>query len=120
MSGQGGGKRARLHGEEPVEAAEPDTTENRNKSSGRARQIGGKLAKAVYKVSAADVLTRDIKRIKPRFPNLWSDILSGKWRSAETDTKKRPANVAFAVSMICGLLTAAFAAYSYVVLLTAK
>lgn len=80
-------------------------------------RVGGKIGRGIAKVSAGDVLARDIKRIRPRFPNLWQDIISGSWRSGSDGTTVRPASVSLLVSIICGLLTAVFAIYAYTVVL---
>lgn len=50
-----------------------ETAEQSGESS-TARKVGRGALKAVTKLTAADVFARDIRRIRPRYPQLWKDI----------------------------------------------
>ncbi|OLF81994.1 hypothetical protein AWH63_10670 [Marinobacter sp. C18] len=106
-------------GSESVQDNQSTEANGSNQSQGRLRRIGGKVGKVVYKTSALDVLIKDSKRIKPRFPSLWKDIIGGKWRDVDKTTTKQPVRVASITALICGILTIAFAGFSVVIIANA-
>lgn len=90
-------------------AEEPNFKEGPKHSVGAMRKIG----RIAIKLTAADVLAKDVQRIKPHFPNLWQDIISGRWRDVNRATAKQPVSRAATIAMVTGLITGCLILYTY-------
>jgi hypothetical protein len=53
-----------------------ETTTAEQQSPGRARRILKKTGKVIAVTSAMDVLAKDLKRVRPRNPDLWKQVFS--------------------------------------------
>lgn len=78
-----------------------------------------KVGRATAKITAADVLLRDGKRIKSRFPNLWKDILSGRWRNNGNagDPVSKP-KLIWVTPIITGVITIILALYTAILVVS--
>ncbi|WP_286715021.1 hypothetical protein [Marinobacter sp. tcs-11] len=94
-----------------------DANTGRNPKAGKG--ILRKVGRATAKVTAADVLLRDGKRIRSRFPNLWKDILSGRWRNNGNagDPVSKP-KLIWVTPIITGAITIILALYTAILVVS--
>lgn len=103
-----------------IDNAEIENAES-SKSGGKARSALKTTGKVIGKGLGFDVIFKDSKRLKSRFPNLWADIFSGRWRDVDSEHREpsnasKTASVAFTLT----LMTLAMAGYWTFLLIAAK
>jgi len=106
---------------EPKGSSEASANNARFKEStiaSTARGVFRKTGKVVAKVTAADVLYKDAKRIRSGFPNLWADIFSGRWKKGSREQINSPPKVAAIIAIVCGALTLIFGFYTVTLMST--
>lgn len=81
-------------------------------SHGKARSALKVTGKVIGKGLGLDVIVKDSKRLRSRFPSLWADIFSGRWRDVDKEHREiSNAGKTSSVALILTLMTVAMVAY---------
>lgn len=76
------------------------------------RGVLRKIGRGFFKLTAADVLLRDSKRIRLRYPHLWRDIASGRWRKSSVAMEKTSVPAMWRTPLILWCMTLVLGAYT--------
>ncbi len=89
-----------------------ESDEAGTQSHGKARSTLKATGKVIGKGLGLDVIVKDSKRLRSRFPSLWADIFSGRWRDVDKEHRETSnAGKTSTVALILTLMTVAMAAY---------